>query len=226
MKYPFPNILTCEYLSVTYKSQHFTSCTIVCFWIILVLLQSQLITNDYWHIPGRVKEKKKIFIKSFRQWKESHSSYCWIPLSFTTVYHEKCLLKIGLNSLLLFPRRAMSFSIIHSTQHLMCACEMAVITYSFHKLLWDLWIRITHFINHTYTYKSYIHLLCNDTWKCTEGWIFTHSKCIYRATSCTRKVSMFQSSSWVPGKEQFHPLWTLLDQILLLYIWVCVCIYI
>lgn len=113
------------------------------------MLQSQLITNDYWHIPGRVKRKKKTLIKSFRQWKESPSSYCWIPPTFTTVYHEKCLLKIGLNSLLLFPRRTMSFSIIHSTQHLMCACKMVVITYSFHKLLWDLWIRITYFINHT-----------------------------------------------------------------------------
>lgn len=151
LKYPFSNILICEYLPVTYKSQYFTSCTIACFWIVSVLLESQLITNDYWHIPGRVKRKKKTLIKSSRQWKESHCSYCWIPLTFTTVYHEKCLLKLGLNSLLLFPRRAMSFSIIHSAQHLMCASKMVVITHSFHELLWALWIRITYFINHTYT---------------------------------------------------------------------------
>lgn len=34
------------------------------------------------------------------------------------------------------------------------------------------------------------------------------------------KVSMLLSFSSVPGKEQFHPLWTLLDQVLLIYIYI------
>lgn len=137
------------------QKQYFTSCTTVFFQIILILLHSQLIINDYWNLLGSVKRKKKTLKQSFQQLKiptEKHSLYCQSPHTFTTVYHEKCLLKIGMNSLLLSPRSTMSFSIIHSPHHLMYACKM-VTTYSFHKLLWDLRIKTMYLINHIYAYN-------------------------------------------------------------------------